>query len=162
MTIVPINSAQNVILAKWACEVLGDDLETFGFDRYGEPLFNTVGFEVGDELACVVVAYHYAKPNVTMAFASKNPRWATKGNIASLGEWVFEELGCNRVTAFVQKQNKRARKFDEGIGFKYEGKLRKATYKGDVIAYGLTKEDHHEWLRKAFNGRKRIDNSRGS
>lgn len=159
---VPTNPFQNIVLAKWACEVLGEELETFGFDRNGDPLFNTVGFSVNDQLACVVVAYHYVKPNVTMAFASTNPRWATKGNIAALGQWAFDDLDCERVTAFVKKSNKRARKFDEGIGFQHEGKLRRACDDGDVIVYGLLKEDHKKWLRKAFNGKQGLDTGTGS
>lgn len=159
MIVVPENAAQNVILANWACEILEDTLETFGFDRYGEPLFNSLGFSIGDELACVVVAYQYAKPNVTFAIAANNPRWATKGNIAALGQWAFEDLKCNRITALAKKTNKRSRKFMEGVGFQYEGKLRKATDDTDVIIYGLIREDHHKWLRKAFNGQR---NSRGT
>jgi len=149
--VVPANAAENVIFASWACDVLDEKLETFGFDRFGDPLFNTVGFTVRDDkLACVVVAYNYAKPNVVMAFAATNPRWATKGNIKALGQWAFRDLGCQRITAFVKKSNKRARKFDEGVGFRHEGKLRKATESEDVIVYGLLKEEHETWLRKAY------------
>ena len=161
MIVSPKNAAENVLLAKWACDILGDELETFGFDRYGNPLFTSLGFSVKNEMACVVVAYQYIKPNICMAFASKNPRWATKGNIKALGEWAFDTLDCERVTAFVKKNNKRARKFDEGIGFQHEGKLRKACDDGDIIIYGLLKEDHEKWLRKAFNGQKGIDNGSG-
>jgi hypothetical protein len=159
MIVVPTNSAQNVVLAKWACNILGDNLEAFGFDRYGEPLFNTMGFSINDQLACVIVAFNYMKPSVTMAFASKNPRWATKGNIQSIGQWAYEDLACERITVFIKKSNKRSRKFCEGINFRHEGKLRKATDDSDVIVYGLLKEEHQQWLRKAFNGRKRISRS---
>ena len=162
MIVTPKNKAETVVMAQWACDVLNETLEMFGFDRYGDPLFQTIGFSRNDELICVVIGYHYTKPNISMAFAAKSPRWATKGNIAALGKWVFEDLDCDRITAFVAKNNKRARKFDEGMGFKHEGKLRKAALEGDIIIYGLLKEDHKKWLRKAFNGQKGIDKSRGS
>lgn len=146
-------------MAQWACEILGETLEIFGFDRNGEPLFQTLGFSRNGDIVCVVVAYNYMPPNISMAFAASSPKWATRSNIAALGKWIFEDLGCERVTAFVHKSNRRARKFDEGIGFRYEGNMQNATWEGDVIVYGLQKADHHEWLRKAFkHGKKGINN----
>lgn len=152
LTIVsPETKADNLALTQWACEILGDTLETFGFDRHGEPLFQSLGFARNGELLCVVVAYQYTPPNVVMAFAANSPKWASRSNIAALGEWAFVDMKCERVTAFVRKSNKRARKFDEGMGFRYEGNMQKAAEGGeDVIVYGLSKTDHHAWLRKAF------------
>lgn len=154
MIVSPETKEQNLVLASFACEILGEKLETFGFDRNGDPLFNTVGFTVGDELACVVVAHEYAKPNVMYSFASSNPRWATRSNVKALGTWAYDVMGCNRITVLVKKNNKRSRKFVEGVGFQHEGKLRKATDDTDIIMYGLLKEEHEQWLRKAFNGKK--------
>jgi RimJ/RimL family protein N-acetyltransferase len=88
-----------------------------------------------------------------MAFAADSPRWASKENVAALGAWAFDQLGVQRVTAVVKKNNKRARKFDEGVGFRVEGKIRKAEGNTDFIIYGLLKDEHKEWLRTAFNGR---------
>jgi len=156
--VVPANKAETVVMAQWACSILNEELELFGFDRYGDPLFQTIGFTVKDQLACVFIANHYMRPSISMSFASENPRWATKGNIAALGKWVFEDLDCDRITTFIKKNNKRSRKFCEGMGFQHEGKLRKASLEGDIIIYGLLKEDHNKWLRKAFNGRQRLNN----
>lgn len=151
MIVSPQTKDDNLVLAQWACGILGDDLEAFGFNRSGDPLFQTLGFTDNKKnLLCVVIAYHYAKPNVFMAFASRSPRWATKGNIRALGDWAFNELGCSRITATVNKTNKRARKFDEGVGFTYEGNMRGASEEGDIIIYALHKKDHEAWLRKAF------------
>jgi hypothetical protein len=154
--LIPKNIEENLNLANWACSILNEELEMFGFDRNGQPLFQTLGFTVKGEIACVVVAYQFVRPNVTMAFAASNPRWATHDNIAMIGKWAFEDLDCERITAFVQKSNKRARKFDEGVGFKYEGKLRRACIDGDVILYGLLREDYEAWLRKAY-GKQRLN-----
>ncbi len=155
MIVVPKNQAENVLLAQWACDILGTKLELFGFDRYGKPLFQTLGFAREGKTLCVFVVYQYISPNIFIAFASKSARWASKENVRALGVWIFEDLGCNRMTSLTEKQNKRSRKFQEGVGFKHEGKLRRATDNGDIIIYGLTKEDHHLWLRKAFNGKTR-------
>jgi len=151
--IVPKNMAENVLLAQWACDLLDENLEMFGFDRYGKPLFQTLGFSREGQTVCVCIVYQYAHPNIFIAFAATSPRWASKENLRALGVWIFEDLDCTRMTTLTKKQNKRSRKFQEGVGFKHEGKLRKATDDGDIIIYGLTKEDHKVWLRKAFNGK---------
>ena len=153
MIVVPKNQAENVLLAQWACNILGEPLELFGFDRHGTPMFHTMGFSRNDELLCVFIAYHYTKPNIFMAFASKSPRWASKENIRTLGEWLFGQLECKRLTTLTKKRNKRSRKFQEGIGFIPEGKLQKACEDDDLMIYALLKSNHEKWLRKAFNGK---------
>ena len=155
MIVTPKNKAETVLMAEFACDILGTKLEVFGFDRYGNPLFETMGFSRNGELLCVFVVHGYAPPNISIAFASKNPRWASKENLRALGWWVFDELGCERMTTITEKKNKRSRKFQEGVGFKYEGKLREATHNDDLIVYGLLKKDHEAWLRKAFDGKTR-------
>ena len=160
MIVVPETTEQNIILLSFACEILGETYEHFGFDRNGKPLFMTMGFVRGDDLICVVVAHGYMKPNIVFSFASTDPRWATRTNLKALGDWAFDRLGCERITSLVKKNNKRSRKFVEGVGFKYEGKLRKACDDTDIIIYGLLKDEHKQWLRKAFNGwRQRINHS---
>lgn len=155
MIVVPKNAAENVLMAQWACDILDTKLEMFGFDRYGQPMFQTLGFSREGDILCVFIAYQFARPNIFMSFASKSPRWASKENIRALGVWVFDDLNCDRMTTLTQKKNRRSRKFQEGVGFKHEGNLRKASDDGDIIVYGLTKHDHKQWLRKAFNGQER-------
>lgn len=154
MIVVPKNAAENVLMAQWACDILDTRLEMFGFDRYGQPMFQTMGFSRNGEMACVWIAYQYSRPNIFVAFAANNPRWASKENIRAIGVWLFKDLGCSRVTTLTQKKNRRSRKFQEGIGCKPEGNLRKASDEGDIIVYGITRHDHEKWLRKAFNGQK--------
>lgn len=154
MIVIPKNKAESVIMAQWACDILDEKLETFGFDRNGEPMFDALGISREGKLVCVFVAYQYAVPNVFIAFAASSPRWATKESIKAVCYWIFEQLNCTRMTTSTKKRNKRSRRFQEGIGFKFEGKLRKATDNDDIIIYGLTREDHKTWLRKAFNGQK--------
>ena len=155
MIVVPKNAAENVLMAQWACDIMDTKLEMFGFDRYGQPTFQTLGFARNGDLACVFIAYQYSHPNIFMAFAAKSARWASKENIRAVGIWVYEDLNCNRMTTLTQKKNKRSRKFQEGVGFQHEGNMRKASDEGDIIIYGLTKEAHRKWLRKAFNGQER-------
>jgi hypothetical protein len=155
LIVVPKNKAETVLMAQWACDILETKLELFGFDRYGNPIFETMGFSRDGELLCVFVVHQYMPPNIFIAFASKSPRWASKENLRALGIWIFDDLGCDRMTTLTEKKNRRSRKFQEGVGFRYEGNIKGGTYNDDLIIYGLTKEDHEVWLRKAFNGKTR-------
>lgn len=155
MIVYPQGVGDTIAMAEWCAEKLGEPLEVFGFNRRGEPMFQSMGFSRDGKLMCVVVAYHATEDNIFCSFAADNPRWASKENIAAWGYWLFDQLGMKRVTATVKKGNKRSRKFVEGIGFKYEGNVRKAIKNEDMIVYGLLKGEHDKWLRKAFNGKQR-------
>ena len=126
-------------------------MEAFGFNRKGEPLFQCIGFAREEELVCVVVNYLQTTNGVLTSFAATSPRWASKENVAAWGHWIFYQMKKDRVTATLLKSNKRSRKFVEGIGFKVEGKVRKAVKGEDMILYGMLKHEHEQWLRKAFN-----------
>ena len=150
MIVYPRTQEENLFLANWMANQIGENLEAFGFNRQGQPLFQCMGFSRDDELMCVSMLYMQSTSGVIASFAATNPRWASKENIAAWGAWAFRQLEKDRVTAMILKSNKRSRKFVEGIGFKVEGKVRKA-YKGeDMMVYGLLKQEHDEWLRKAF------------
>ena len=151
MIVYPQGVGDTIRMAEWCADILGEPLEAFGFDRNGNPLFQCIGFARDNQLVCVVVNYHMTTNGVFSSFAATTPRWASKENIAAWGNWVFNQLKMDRVTATVKKRNKRSRKFVEGVGFQVEGKLRKAVEGEDMIIYGLLKEEHENWLRKAFN-----------
>jgi hypothetical protein len=138
-------------MADWCASRLNEPLEAFGFNRTGRPLFECMGFARDNKLLCVVVLYHKTTNGVFCSFAADSPRWASKENVAAWGHWIFNQMGLDRVTATIKKSNKRSRKFVEGVGFRVEGKLRKAVNGEDMIVYGLLKEEHDTWLRKAFN-----------
>jgi hypothetical protein len=155
MIVYPRNQEENLFMAQWCAEKLGEPLEGFGFNRRAEPLFQCIGFSRDSELMCVAVLYQMSNSGVFCSFAATNPRWASKENIAAWGFWIFNQLKKDRVTAVIMKSNKRSRRFTEAIGFKVEGKIRKA-HKGEhAIVYGLLKSEHEEWLRRAFNGKQR-------
>ena len=68
--------------------------------------------------------------------------WLTKGNLRTIFEYPFKELGCRRVTAWIARKNKRSRDLAERLGFKLEGVRRKGCGNGaDAIMYGLLAEE---------------------
>ena len=111
-------------------------------------------FEPGVGIAAVAVFYNFRKTDIEIAFAEEpGQRWAQRDliNMALRYPWT---LGCNRITVIIRKDNRAARKFAVRLGFKQEGKLRKAAPDGtDMFIYGLlegeNKFERVKTLRKA-------------
>lgn len=122
------------MMAEWAARIIKQDPFT--------PPYMCLGFSHGGKMAAVVVVHEYRPPNCFVSIASVNPRFATRKNLRVIADWVFGQLKCTRMTGLVDRKNKRARRFDEGIGFRLEGVLRKALPGGgDLCVYGLLPED---------------------
>lgn len=88
------------------------------------------------------VAYHnYRQSDIEMVCAGE-PGWLNRVTLKAYFGYPFFQLGCRRVTAIVHRKNKRARKFNERLGFKMEGVHREAMADGaDAISYGLLRSD---------------------
>ena len=75
----------------------------------------------------------------------------TKKTIAIIYDWIFKQHKCSRVTGLVERNNKRARKVDEGLGMKLEGVIRKAAPSGrDLMVYGLLKSEADALLERLY------------
>lgn len=97
----------------------------------------------GDKLAGAVVYFCYRHPSIEVAIFSDDPRWAlNRDMVAEIIAYPFVQLGCKRITAMVDKHNKRSRKMVKRLGFVEEGKLREAGDKGDVFIYGLLPNEY--------------------
>jgi len=96
----------------------------------------------GERLVGVVSFFNYRWPNIEVGFYCDDYRWAlNRDGIAQVFAYPFVQLNCRRVTALIDKKNLRARKMVQRLGFKEEGKLRKASERGDMFIYGLLPED---------------------
>ena len=81
--------------------------------------------------------------------AFKDARWATRRILGLILAYPFHQLGCTRLTTITAKNNRRARAFDERLGFRYVGKLSRGwDGQRDAIIYEMLKEDC-KWLRYA-------------
>ena len=161
MIVYPQGVGDTLAMAEWHCGIIEEPIEIFGFNQKGEPMFQCMGFSRDNKLACVVVGYHATNTNIMLSIAATTPRWASKHNVAALGQWIYGQLGMKHISTICLKSNKRSRKFTEGVGFRVEGKIRKGGNDEDMIIYGMLKEEHEEWLRKAFNVQERRNTSRG-
>ena len=155
MIVYPQGVGDTLAMAEWHADILKEPVEIFGFDQKGQPMFQCMGFSRDNKLACVIVAYHATTTNIMLSIAATTPRWASKNYVAAIGEWIYGQLGKKHISTVCLKSNKRSRKFTEGVGFRVEGKIRKGGNDEDMIIYGMLKEEHEEWLRKAFNVQER-------
>lgn len=95
------------------------------------------------ELVAVCVFTEYTGAGVAMNIASDgSKRWMTKSFLRACFEWPFHYLKVARVTGLVRADQPDVMKFDEHLGFKREGVLRKAEPDGtDLIIYGMLREE---------------------
>lgn len=101
-----------------------------------------VGIEREGKLIAVVAWDNWRGVSVEVTIAADSPRWATRQTITTLMSYPFMQLKCQRITSFVRKGNKRARKLNEGLGFKLEGRMRDAGPNLEtVLLYGITRKD---------------------
>lgn len=96
------------------------------------------------------VVFHAYRPqdgDIEMSAAFDHPRWAMPQTLRHLFRYPFVQLNCIRMTTITPRGNKRARRFDEGLGFKLEGVLRKAVSGQDAMIYGMLRSECR-WLKK--------------
>ena len=135
----PETEEKKQLLMQWAMRGLGMQTIT-------EPAY-PVGIFVDDQIACVAVYHDFRPPSVIMSLYAINPKWASKKAIQTLYSFAFTAkpagLGAGRITALIEKKNKRSRRFVEGIGFKLEGCVRKGGALGadDMMIYGLLRRE---------------------
>lgn len=143
--VIPRNDAENKYLCKWAAEKIGQD----EFKNC-----QGLGFANSTGLIAVVVLHDLSPPNVFLSWAATTPRWMTKGAIFAIYNWAYNQLRCERITGLVEKNNKRARKVDEGLGMKLEGVLRKASPTGqDLMIYGLLRKEAEALITRLYTKR---------
>lgn len=102
-----------------------------------------IGVERNGELVGAVMYDEYNGPNIWMHVAGTDGiRWATKDFVRAVFRYPFEQLGCTRITGWVEASNEKARRLDENLGFEQEAILSGAARDGgDVIIYRMKKED---------------------
>lgn len=134
MIVYPKTEQENNALKLWITERVKDY-------RSG-PYTMCVGVERSEKLVAVVAWDNYRGRDIEVTFAADSPRWATRQTVATLLSYPFLQLGCQRITSFVYKSNKRARKLNLGLGFKQEGCHRHAGRNLEpVLSYGMTRMD---------------------
>lgn len=83
-----------------------------------------------------------------ISFAASSPKWATRRTISNLLRIPFLQYHCRKVTTVIPSTNKRAIRFNEGIGLKPEGTLRHHYAKGvHACIFGMLRTEFDKrWL----------------
>jgi RimJ/RimL family protein N-acetyltransferase len=112
-----------------------NDVDTFG------EVFHSIGVEKDGEIIGGVVYNLASKTNICMHVASTETAWMTKQFLFFAFAYPFLQLNKRRVTGLVPAKNINAQKFDEKLGFKFEGIMRHGDTDDDLIIYGMLKEE---------------------
>lgn len=135
-------------LAQWAC----DRIPWLPYS----PTMRAVGVAEGtgpaDALLAVCIFHGYVAPQeiggktwyglCEISFAAASPRWATRRTIRNLLSVPFLQYNCRKVVTVIPSTNKRAIRFNEGIGLKPEGTLRHHFAKGvHACVHGMLKSE---------------------
>lgn len=138
--------------------VFGHDEEVAAWvgEKIGNPnfgLFTAIGVVDGDKpIAGIVYSnYHEYAGNpisIEISCAAVDKRWATRQVLRQLFSYPFHQLGLARIQVSIPVESKGVRKFNEKLGFKFEGTGRKAHFLGgDMDVLSMLKEECR-WIRE--------------
>lgn len=130
------------------CTIVSNPARVWSFVRQHVPVnvvsdMKGLGLERDGELVAGVLYENWSGPNVWMHVAAvPGSRWLNREFLRYCFHYPFMELGCSRVSGYVEASNEAARRFDEHLGFKPEAVLKgAATDGGDVILYVMWRDE---------------------
>ena len=129
---IPSTQEENHALGQWVAQRVPNFVPT-----------NFVAMAFFDRgIKAVVLFHNYRVTDCEVVFAAEEKsNWASRDVINMALRYPFT-MGCNRLTAIARKDNKKVRKLLVQLGFKQEGKLRRADDdKTDLFIYGLLEEE---------------------
>lgn len=131
-----------------ASRIVSDPGRVFTFVQQYMPMnmvagMKGLGLERDGELVAGVLYEGYNNHNVWMHVAAEpGGKWLNREFLRYVFYYPFVELGCKRVSGYVEASNKAARRFDEHLGFQQEAVLQGAASDGgDVILYVMRREN---------------------
>lgn len=110
-----------------------------GTDIRGTPWVGLIVRGESGGVAGCVVFNDYSNGNIEMTGVGRGC-W-TVPIIRELARYVFQTLGCSRVTARTAVSNRRAKRALLAIGFKYEGRMRDWFGHEDAMVFGLLRRE---------------------
>jgi RimJ/RimL family protein N-acetyltransferase len=102
-----------------------------------------LGLEKDGTIIAGVLFEGFTGHNIWMHVAAAPGRtWLNRPFLKACFEYPFIQLGCDRVSGWVEASNTDARRFDEHLGFQEEARLKGAARDGgDVILYAMWRKD---------------------
>lgn len=99
-----------------------------------------IGQLIDDELVAGVVYDNYNGNNIVGAITVAKP--PTKGFWWAIFHYAFEDLGCKRITAYVESDNEKSLHLLKRLGFEVECTMKDAgAGGGDIVLHRMVKQD---------------------
>ena len=108
-----------------------------------ERIAGSLGFLLGGKLAGGVL-FSDLRPgcDVWISIYADDKRWCSRRVLQTVFGIVFDFWGCRRANALIDTDNKASLRLAEGVGFRYEGKMRQYRENGrDVYVLGMLKSE---------------------
>lgn len=137
MIAVPSNDEEKTYLLKWLAPKIGS------FLKDAQP----VGLVIDKKLVAVAALHNRRGTNVEFSIATEKG-WNRRPKLTKsflwlvAMEWAKTQMKCERITAIISKNNRKARHMAERAGMKLEGVLRKAEGGKDLMLYGLLFDEY--------------------
>jgi hypothetical protein len=129
-------------------EVVADEDAAFNFIKGFIPInpsFQQKGIvlRVDGEIIAALLYVEYNGSNVFCHIAGKpGRRWLNRDFLFWAFSYPFDQLGCRRITGWVEEDNAESRRFLENIGFSIEARLKGAGVHGqDVLLYRMLRSE---------------------
>lgn len=107
-----------------------------------------IGLERDGDLVAGVLYEGYNGHNIWMHVAGEpGRRWMTREFLRTCFSYPFEQLGCKRVSGYVELSNFDAIRFDEHVGFQREAVLTGAASDGGDVGLYVMWRDQCRFLR---------------
>lgn len=118
----------------------------YGRDRF-PPDAPSIGLLENGRIVGGVVYTMYTGNGIMMNVAGGYKGWINRAFLRAAFAYPFKQLGCTRVSGLVRVDNFAAQQFDERLGFKREGLVRRGDDDGtDLIMYGMLREEC-KWIK---------------
>lgn len=102
---------QDDLVANWVFVNLGLEVS--------RPYVAIGGTKDGESLCIGVVFNNFNGSNMDISLFG--PGCLTRGNIRAIYQYVFQQMGVQRLTAITRRSNKKMQRLLPRLGFKYEG-----------------------------------------
>lgn len=157
MDAAPPQIADGLVLgrgvAEWVAGVLGG--------KYDMAQCEGIGWARGGDIVMAAMFNNYngAQAHMHIALVKGEPLSPTF--VAAMMDYPFVQLGLKRLTGFVFESNEASRRFAEHLGAKQEAVLQDYLPNGNLVVYGLLREDAGKWLTAAYSQRLRVGGRHG-
>jgi L-amino acid N-acyltransferase YncA len=106
--------------------------------------YQAIGWAKKGDIFCGVVYNHFSGNDIAMHVAGSG-YWATPAVLRAFFRYPFNQLKCQRVTAYVGSKNSKCLTLVNRLGFVPEGRMREGLPGDDLMVFGMLRRECR-WL----------------